>query len=196
MILTNDGIYFSRPDSNIVVDKISIDDIVSVGRVDDLETKSVESKRRGSQENLKLGKAVAQRQRRGSFNRQESPESLHVRQKESYAIEIKACSGMFYRSHFIRFEDLAACEEWRLQIDRAIRKSNSDSRALGSWMHRLQHQARQIYDSYQFRCVIATAILLDFLSSVFESEFQQVTDPSALKLFSAVDIMLCAFFLL
>ena len=45
MILTDEGIYFSRPESNMIVDKISIHDIVSVGRVDNLDKKSFETKR-------------------------------------------------------------------------------------------------------------------------------------------------------
>ena len=195
MILTDEGIYFSRPESNMIVDKISIHDIVSVGRVDNLDKKSFETKRSSNIE--PFGNILPQRQRRGSsLNKQEFLESLQEGQKESYAIEIKACSGMFYRSHFVRVLNVDDCEDWILQIDRAIRKSRSDSRVQGTQLQQIQQSARHLYDNHYFRCVIATAILLDFLSSVFESEFLQVTDPSALKLFRTVDIMLCAFFLL
>ena len=194
MILTEDAIYFSRPESSIVVDKIMIRDIVSIGRVDQLERKSGEVKRKGSTDSV--GKPALQRQRLGSsFHRRESVDYLQDVQKVSHVIEIKASSGLFYRSYFVRVQNFDNCEDWMTQIDRLLRKSKSINSVQGTWIQKIQHQARQLYDNHHIRCVIATAILLDFLSSVFESEFLQETDPTVLKLFRVVDILLCAFFL-
>ena len=180
MILTNDSILFSRPDSNIVVDQISIQNIASVGKVDNLESKSAVPKLNVSKESNKndqLNQRLANR-RRSSLISSESLESLQEFLRQTHAFEIKTCADAQLRSYFVRVDSSEECDDWIDKIRRGVTAAKSEHASRRSWLQARQQAARDLYDHRWVRYLIAAAIIIDFLSSVFESEFIQVVFPS------------------
>ena len=199
MILTKDSILFSRPDSNVVVDQISIEDIISVGKVDNLDAKpgkNVNPKHLAAKESntsANRSQRLAQR-RRSSIVKTESIELLQEYLRQTHAFEIKTGAGTQFRSYFVRVDSIGDCDDWIEKIKHSISAVKSENASRNSWLEVWQQKVRDFYDDHRVRYVIAAAILLDFFSSVFESEFIQITDGPVLSLFNAVDILLCVFF--
>jgi hypothetical protein len=208
MILTKDSIYFARPDSDIVVDKVSIEEIVSVVKVDNFEKKGVEYSRAPSQDDMqqfgrlvpstgKSGKVTAAKNgRRGStlMNKVESLEAFQDGVRETFAFEIKTYSALYYRSYFVRCDSLVESDQWIEELNTTLKLSLREHARKGNWLQMRQKAARDLYDHHYIRCVIALAILCDFLSSVFESEF--FGNHVVADVFGIVDVVLCTFFML
>jgi hypothetical protein len=202
MILTNEKIYFARPDSDLVVDKISIRDIVSVGRVDNLDRKGYDPKHHSGEETGKHGLAVTGRPILKSpkepghkkMSVVESLESFQDCLRETFAFEIKALIGSSYRSYFVRVTAIHECEDWIADMNALLKSTMREQARQGTWLQMKQQDAHNLYKSFFMRCVISIAILCDFLSSVFEAEFFGQNEYAAKLAFKAVDITLCAFF--
>jgi hypothetical protein len=205
MILTKDAIYFARPDSDVVVDRVSIEEIVSVVRVDNFDKKGLEHSRASSddmqQQIGRLGPskgkvpAVKNGQRRGStlMATVESLEAFQDGVRETFAFEIKTCSGHYYRSYFVRCCSSEESDGWIEELNTTLKLSLREHARQGNWLQMRQKAARDLYDHHHVRCVIALAILCDFLSSVFESEF--VGNHIVNEVFGIVDVILCTFFM-
>ncbi len=201
MILTGEKIYFARPDSDIVVDKISIEDIVSVGRVDNLDRKQ-DAKSHSADDMGILGNAVPGRSNlRGAakdpVHRKMSVETLESFQdclRETYAFEIKAITGRSYRSYFVRVAAMFECEEWIADTNALLKSSMKEKARKGTWLQMKQRAAHELYNCFFMRCLVSIAILCDFLSSVFETEFLDENEKATRAAFRVVDIILCAFF--
>ena len=195
MILTENSILFSRPDSKIVVDQISIQDIVSVGKVDSLDTKSVATKPTIMKESTLKSQKMQQLARQGlsSIYSSESRDSVEC-SRQKHAFEIKTCSDCQYRSYFVRVDSISDCDDWVEKIKLSITSAKSEHALEISRLQAWQQNARDFYDDRRVRYLIATAIILDFFSSVFESEFIDVSNDTFLSLFAAIDVLLCVFF--
>ena len=209
MIITKDAIYFARPDSDIVVDKVSIEEIISVVKVDNFEKKGLEHSRAPSVDEMqsqlgrqllsngKPSKVTASKNgRRGStlMSKVESLEAFQDGVRETFAFEIKTCSALYYRSYFVRCDSLVDSDDWIDELNAVLKLSLREHARRGNWLQMRQKAARDMYDHHYVRCVIALAILCDFLSSVFESEF--FGNHAVEEVFGIVDVILCAFFML
>lgn len=203
MIVTNDNIYFARPDSDIVVDKIAIQDIVSVGKVDSFEKKGNDhSKIHKSDDNLmRHGQGGGKFVTRGNVSKEiahrkmsmESLESFQEVLRETFAFEIKALFGNVYRSYFVRVAASYECDSWIKELNSSLKLSMQEKARKGNCWSRSQQTAQDVYEHFITRCIVAAAIIVDFLSSVFESEFI-IPNDGVSRAFEAVDIFLCVFF--
>ena len=195
MILTADNIYFARPDSDMVVDKIAISDIISVGKVDSIEKKT-EDLRHGQ------GKGTAKTVARGHALKENAPrrmsseslESFQDCHRETHAFEIKALSGSSCRSYFVRVTALYECDSWVRELNLYLKFTMEEQARKGNCWNRSQQNAQDLYQHFIVRCVVATAIIVDFLSSVLESQFVNDHDETMNDAFQVLDIFLCAFF--
>jgi len=200
MILTKDSIYFARVDSDLVVDKILISDIVSIGQVDhsahanpeDLSNKAVKGK------NVAEQPSKSSKRRRSSvlanISRSDTLESFQDGFRETFSFEIKISSGDSYRSYFVRVTAQFDCESWIEEVNTRLKSTLREHANNDSWLERKQRNARDLHSNHSVRCIIAFAILLDFLSCVFNSEFLPAFDTSLYSFFMALDIILCIFF--
>jgi hypothetical protein len=202
MILTNDNIYFARPDSDVVVDKLAIEDIISVGKVDSFEKKGNELMKKhisddGPRHGQSSGKNTRGNVPKEVVHRKMSSESLESFQegtKESFAFEIKALFGNVYRSYFVRVSASYECDSWIKELNSSLRLSMQEQARKGNFLSRTQQIAQDLYDHFIMRCIVAFAIILDFLSSVFESEFKGQNHEALYQALYGVDILLCVFF--
>ena len=186
MVLTKDNICFVRPESKLVVDSIPLKDIISVAMVDNLERKDPKNN---------LGNAMRPMPSKTAKNRRVSVVlDLHEQQTETFSFEIKADYGTMTRSYFVRVISPQDRDHWIDEIKRCVHEAKNERATKGSQLEVWQQHARDLHDHKLVRAVVACAILLDFLCSVFESEFSQVSEAHVLALFSSVDIFLCAFF--
>ena len=195
MILTADSIYFARPDSDMVVDKIAISDIVSVGKVDSIEKKTEDlrhSQGKGTAKTVARGHALKENApRRMSSEHLESFQDCH---RETHAFEIKALSGSSCRSYFVRVPALYECDSWVRELNLYLKFTMEEQARKGNCWIRSQQRAQDLYQHFIVRCVVATAIIVDFLSSVLESQFVNDTNEVMNDAFQGLDIFLCAFF--
>ena len=209
MILTKDAIYFARPNSDIVVDKISISEIISVGRVDNIERKSQEHSKVPSIDDFqqswistgttgRTANGPTGNQRRvsvlGNVSKVESLEVLQDGLRETFAFEIKTASQQFYRSYFVRSTAQHDCDGWVEELNTSLKIQLREIAGRGNWLQIKQKYARDFYDSHVVRCFIAFAILCDFVSSVLECEFSGNSIVN--DVFGVVDAILCTFFLM
>ena len=196
MILTMDNIYFARVDSDLVVDKISIDEIVSIAKVDRSKSANGEETDKKS---VKSGTADQKAKRRRSsvlsnISRSETLESFQDGFRETYAFEIKICSGDLYRSYFVRVPAEFESDSWIDEVNTCLKSTLREHANQDSWLKQRQQNAREVHSNHNVRCVIAFAILLDFLSCVFNSEFLPGPDTPLYHFFEVCDIILCIFF--
>jgi hypothetical protein len=203
MILTKDSIYFARVDSDLVVDKILISDIVSIGKVDhsanvsseDLSNKAVKP---GRGKNVDEQPSKSSKRRRSSvlanISRSDTLESFQDGFRETFSFEIKTCSGEFYRSYFVRVTAQFDCDSWIEEVNTRLKSTLREHANNDSWLEKKQRNAREIHSNHSVRCIIAFAMLLDFLSCVFNSEFLPAFNTTLYSFFMSVDIILCIFF--
>ena len=189
MILTHDNICFARPDCDIIVDKILIKDMVSVGKVDNIEKKGTDLVKSRSLEDV--SKANGR-----SGMAPESMESIQEGVRETFAFEIKARHGSTCRSYFVRVTSSADCDAWIKDLNMSLKSTLRQHLRKGNWFLQMQQDAHDLYENHIVRLVIALAILCDFLSSVFESELLAGGDPSARRALTGIDATLCIFFCL
>lgn len=201
MILTKDNIYFTRVDSDLVVDKILIDDIVSIAKVDNTSNSGNEdvgkkNSKPGAGRNS--GEHKPKRRRSSVLSnlaRSDTLESFQDGHRESFAFEIKTVSsGEYYRSYFVRVAAQYECDSWIQEVIFRLKSTQREHTNKDGWLEQRQKNARDFHSNHSVRCIIAVAILLDFLSSVFNSEFLPDPDTSLYRFFEACDLLLCIFF--
>ena len=195
LILTKDCIFFGRIDSDLVVDKIYISEIVSIAKVDS-GSSNISEERNSKKPNFKSSK-----RRRSSvltnISRSDNyGSSFCETSREMYAFEIKAMVGNFQRSYFVRVKSAHECEFWIAAVMKCLNSTMREFTEKHSWIQKQQRCARSLQSKHNFRCFVAFLILLDFLSSVFKSELLPTTDSPLLRLFELTDIVLFVLFCL
>ena len=192
MILTKESICFARIDSDLVVDKISMDDIISINEVNTTingQEESTKSVTRTNQQSKARKSSVLT-----NISMLENLESFHEASRDFYAFEIKTCSGGFYRSYFVRVAARYDRDSWIQEIHSCIKTTLREHTDKNSWLERAQQQARDIYSLPTIRFIIAAAMLVDFLSSVFKSEFLPEAGNTTFQFFQFLDLILFIFF--
>ena len=190
MILTKDCIFFARIDSDLVVDKISVRDISSICKVDNAIHGSGEE-RHGNNKQARLRKISVL----SNISRTENFECFNDTHRESFAFEIKTFSGGFQRSYFVRVQSLEACEMWISAVTACWKSTLREFAERHGWIEKRQRDARWIQSTHSFRGISATAILFDFMSSIFRSEFLPQFGTQAALFFDTFDLILFIFFI-
>ena len=178
MVLTNSDIYFARPETNIVVDRIPIKEVVFIGEVD--QGKLPEPKERKS----KNVRAVVK------FSSAELQDGI----KDTFAFEVKTSASGRERSYFSRVSTSDQREEWVKDIKAACAKSNVERSGEISALASAQRKLRSVMNSRAVRSTIAFAILCDFMNNIAMSEFLFSPGSGASRLCNAVDRVLDFFF--
>ena len=191
MILTKDHIFFARIDSDLVVDKISVRDISSIGKVDNAikgggDEKHLNNKSTKSRKNSFLS----------NISRTDNFECFNDAHRETFAFEIKTYSSGIQRSFFVRVQTLQACESWISAVTSCWKSTLREFAERQSWIEKRQLDARWVQSTHSFRATSATAILLDFVSSIFRSEFLPQSGTQAALVFDAFDVILFTFFIM
>ncbi len=192
MVLTKDCIYIASTDSDLVVDKISIREISSIGIVDQ-NTSTAFGEDKGVQTGPKSSKS-----RRISvltnLSRSDNFESFNDISRETYPFEIKTFVGDFERCYFVRVGSSQERDTWIAAIKTCLKSTLRKFAVQHSWLEQQQRRARALQSKYSFRCVIAFLILADFLSCVFKSEFLPDPDGPTYQFFVVLDVVLFGFF--
>ncbi len=189
MILTKDCAYFASTDSDLVVDKISIGAISSIGKVD--QTAFGEDK--GVQSGLK--KSISRRTSiLTNISRSDNFETFNETNRETYPFEIKTLIGDFERCYFVRVGSSQERDSWIAAIKNCLKSTLREFADQHSWLEQKQRDARELQSNYAFRCVVAFLILADFLSCVFKSEFLPDPDGPLYQFFFIIDLVLFGFF--
>ena len=193
IILTKDCIFFARNDSDLVVDKILISEIKSISKVD--RGSGIFEERSSRKPSLRVS-----RSRKSSvltnISRSDNLESLCDILKETHAFEIKAMAGNFQRSYFLRVTTSLECDQWVTAITKCLNATIRELTDKHTWIQKKQRSARELQAQHGFRCLAAFLILLDFLSSVFKSEFLPTPDSRMFFFFELLDLVLFVFFCL
>ena len=159
MMLTSNDISFARPDSDVLVDCISLSDVISVGKVDRAHDTVAE--------------AVVKRthQKRTSIVRMESLEDLQGGFRETFAFEIKVLSGGLVRSYLARVDEEDDREAWIIAINNCLKQRQHLQRERQSTIFRIQRRVKIAYDSDLVRTVVVFAIFCDFAASILQAEY-------------------------
>ena len=192
LVLTKDCIYFARIDSDLVVDKIRISEIKSIAKVESGGSSVVEER------NAKKPNANSSKSRKTSvltnISLSDNFESFYETQRETYAFEIKALVGNFQRSYFVRVKTFHDCESWISAVTECLNSTMREFTDKHGWLQKQQRSARELHSMHSFRCLVAFLILLDFLSSIFKSEFLPTPDSRIFFFFKLLDLILFVFF--
>ena len=208
MIATEDNIYFARPDSDVVVDKLSIQDIVSVGKVDNVDKGpggrfstdglgiAAVLPVKSSFEQFKT--SILPHKRASIISSFASLESIQDSMRETFAFEIKGLFGKTTRSYFVRVGSFDEREAWILAIESLLKSSLRAQARRGNWLAMRQRDVDEWYRSAPIRFGIAIAILIDFLAAALEAEYSPSRLGSAAPASALVhlDALLCALFAL
>ena len=183
MILTKNYIYFARIESNLIVDKIQIRDICSIGKVDHAVNGSADERHGPNGKQSKL-------RRNSSVLRTEKFESFNDNLKETFAFEIKTISENFQRSYFVRVQTLAECDRWVQLVNSCLKSTLREHAEKHSWLEKKQRLVREFQSDLRFRYLIAFFILMDFLSCVLKSELLPLDDTQMHNFFDILDRIL------
>lgn len=189
MILTKDYIYFARIDSDLIVDKISIRDISSIGKVDHTVNAGGDEKN-GPNRMAKLRKTSVLT----NISRTENFECFNDAHRESFPFEIKIFSDGFQRSYFVRVPTLHECESWISSVTSCWKSTLREFAEKHSWVEKRQREVRNFISNDRFRRICVLAIILDFFSSVFRSEILPKQGTKAAEFFDVFDFIFFAFF--
>jgi hypothetical protein len=124
----------------------------------------------------------------------ESLETFQDGHRETYAFEIKTYVDNFFRSYFVRVDAIYECDSWIDEINICVKQVLKEDANKDSWLRKIQQRTRDFYGTHSVRCAVAFAILLEFLSCVFKSEFLPEPHSIADQFFKVLDIILCVFF--
>ena len=150
MVLTKECISFARADSDIMVDKILIENMISVARVDIFEKKG--SRNMGGI--LRFGMAPSKPMLSNPNSRSmqklptDSMESFMDGQRETFPFEIKALIGKVQRSYFVRVESELESDDWVRELNSALKSSKREHARQDSWLQRLQRDTQELCDDH------------------------------------------------
>ena len=200
MILTSTDIVFARPNTDLIVDRLHLKDVIVVNKVDSNE--SSKKKRRSSVMFAASFKVDAM-------------EDIYDGARDSYAFEIRTSVGDRQRSYFARVDSAEDCEAWVADIKAAQKESRTQLASGDSWWTWTQERARSIplslltahpaqqsiragpsptphtpplhpaqmprklHDSTALRCGVSLAIFLDFCQNVLKTELLPADGRSA-----------------
>ena len=199
MILTKENLFFARTDSDLVVDNISINDIVSINEVNTSIGATEDSAKSMSPDFLWTKPKNAQKSSRArkssvlNISMLENLDSFHEG-RDFFAFEIKTCNSGFYRSYFVRVEAAFERDSWIHEVNICLKSTLREHANRDSWLQQRQQDARELYSRPVVRTLIAVAILIDFLSSVFKSEYLPESDEILFHFFDKLDLVLCIIF--
>jgi len=187
MILTKDTIYFARPDSDVVVDKIALDEVVSVEKVDNLDKKPIAAAKKVP---FNTGGST---HRKGFLGLTDSSENASFA-KTKGAFEIRVQSDGISRSYFVRVENIAECSAWLHEIHAKILDSQKFSRNRGQYMVQVVQGATSVANNIYLRSFICCVILVEFVLSILESERVSADREAFSQRLEPVDIFFCTIF--
>ena len=190
MVLTSKDILFTRPDTDIVVDRLPIKEIKFVGKVDQGKLPELAEKKKAKSKgtSVKFDQSFDQ-----NFDRQAVAESQDG-PKATFAFEIKALAWDRERSYFARVLTSELREAWVKDIRSAIECTRSAVSNEGHLLVQYQRRLRHTFNSTPTRSLIAFAILCDFITDIVMSEFLFPEDSGSYRFFYAVGRVLDFFF--
>ena len=186
MILTESNIFFAKSESSWIMDKILIQDISYIGKVDHTtaeDEKGIQSSKLGGKTSILQ-----------ALCRQDEFESFDAAIRKTFAFEIKTMSEEFQRSYFVRAQSLQECNEWIAAISLCIKSTKRILDEKYSWLEKMQRRIRKLQTNHHFRSTVAVAIILDFLSCVIKSELLPHHDSPLEHFFDTFDVVFFAFF--
>ena len=187
MILTSSEIVFSMPDSDVIMDKISLEHVSFIGKMSQEQDSSLENPRRKKIASLKFTRSTS---KIGSLS------DVSEVFSESFAFEIKAALEDSTRSYFVRIDTEEDCNEWIAEINHALDALRSKRPEEKRWVSWSQERARRVYGSTFVRCTIAAAIITDFILSILVAEFMLHPDTPSLNSLQTIVRVLDVFFAL
>ena len=184
MILTSSEICFARPASDVLVDCISLADVVSVGKVDRAHDTIAEA----------VGKRT--HQKRMSVTRIDSLEDLQAGFRDTFAFEIKVVTGGLSRSYLARVNELEECEAWIDCIKSCLKQRQITRLQRESRLSRIQNRVKDLYDSDIVRYIVVFAIFCDFALSIVQSEYVPESGTALYQAIANLDVAFFVFFAL
>ena len=185
MVLTSEDVYFAKPDSDLVVDRLPLRCISFISKVDHAKDALGDQ---GITLPGRLGFSPSDR----SFKRQSRRRSsvmfsatlkmdnmgdLQDGTRETFAFEIRVTSDAAdddaaapdERSYFARVDSAEECDVWIAEIKAAMKKVRSMRSKRSPAAARMQARAKKVADSTAWRCLVALAIFSNFVCSVVEA---------------------------
>jgi hypothetical protein len=188
MILTKGNIFFARIDSNLIVDKILVRDISYIGKVEPVTSAT------GDEKNGQSSKPGRKKSILKIFCRPDEFESFNAALRETFAFEIKTVCGGFQQSYFVRAQSQQECDAWIASVSLCVKSALREYNANNGWLEKWQRYLRKMQTNHIFRCTVACAILLDFLSCVLKSELLPHHHSPLEHFFDTFDVVFFVFF--
>jgi hypothetical protein len=136
MILTAHDIFFARPNSDVIVDRLHLKDITFVSKVDRAEESSQASgKKKKSRRSSVMFAATF---------KMDAMEEIYDGVRDSFAIEIRTSVGDRARSYFARVDSVEDCEAWVADIKAAMKESITQLSSGDSCWTWTQQRARSV----------------------------------------------------
>ena len=162
MVLTSMGLFFSRPDEDVLRDLIPLFEVLDVRKRSDIpnSTDSSESKstflhRNGSMRNLKISSLVGVLEDSNNGNN-----IIQIR-----TIENGYNSG---RTYYLRMETAKSCTEWLHALRTASERALVLKKAGPNLIHKLRLRLRRFNRSTPVQSVIAALIFCSFVVNIIQ----------------------------
>ncbi len=136
MILTAHDIYFARPNTDVIVDRLHLKDITFVSKVDRAEESLQSSAKKKKTRRTSVMFAA-------TF-KMDAMEEIYDGVRDSFAFEIRTSVGDRLRSYFARVDSIEDCEAWVTDIKSAMKESITQLASGDSWWTWTQQRARFI----------------------------------------------------
>ncbi len=134
MILSAHDIFFARPNTDVIVDRLHLKDITFVSKVDRAEeSSSAQSKKRKSRHSSVMFAATF---------KMDAMEEIYDGARDSFAFEIRTSVGNRLRSYFARVDSVEDCEAWVNDIKSAMEESITQLSSGDGWWTWTQQRAR------------------------------------------------------
>ena len=132
MILTSSDIVFSRPNTDVIVDRLHLKDVTFVGKVDRAQDSSDVTSKKKRRNSVMFA---------ASF-KVDAMEEIYDGARDSYAFEIRTTFGDRHRSYFARVDSVEDCDAWVSDIKIAHKESLIQLASGDSWWTWAQGRAR------------------------------------------------------
>jgi hypothetical protein len=205
MVLTSEDLYFAKPDSDLVVDRLPLRCVSVISKVDraqDALGEQAGQGRIGFSPSDRDFKRASRRKSSVKFSttmKMDSMVDLQDGTRETFAFEIRASpEGAAHdanvRSYFSRVDTAELCDEWINDIKSAMKKVKHLRAEGSSSTTRMQDRAKSVVESTAWRCAVALAIFVNFVCSVLEAEYLPASDSPMGVLIDRVDYLLDVLF--
>ncbi len=209
MVLTSEDVYFAKPDSDLVVDRIPLRCVTVISKVDRAQDALSEQSAQGrigfspSERNFKKPSKRRNSVKFSTSLKMDSMVDLQEGMRETFAFEIRVSNSTSpdddaqttnIRSYFTRVDTSELCDEWINEIKSAVKRVKTMRSERSSAIPRMQAKAKSVADSTAWRCTVALAIFVNFISSVVEAEYLPGPQSTMGVLLDGIDYVLDVFF--